>query len=54
MAQLLEQAIAELKTRSIDKQNEIAVMILKEIELLEQKTQSIEIETAVESIDISL
>ena len=42
MTELLEQAIAKLKTRSIDKQNEIAAMILKEIELLEQKTQRID------------
>jgi hypothetical protein len=54
MTELLEQAIAKLKTRSIDKQNEIAAMILKEIALLEQKNQSIEIETVVESIDLNL
>jgi hypothetical protein len=53
MSELLEQAIAELKTRSIDKQNEIAAMILAEIELLEQKTQSIEIATVVESINLN-
>jgi hypothetical protein len=44
MSELLEQAIAKLKTRSIRQQNEIAVMILKEIKLLEQKTQSISLD----------
>jgi hypothetical protein len=53
MSELLEQAIAKLKTCSISKQNEIAAMILKEIELLEQKTRSIEIATVVESIDLN-
>ena len=52
MSELLEQAIAKLKTHPIIKQNEIAAMILAEIELLEQKTRSIEIETVVESIDL--
>jgi hypothetical protein len=42
MSELLEQAIAKLKTRSISKQNEIAAMILIEIERLERKTQSID------------
>jgi hypothetical protein len=50
MSELLEQAIAKLNTCSISKQNEIAAMILKEIELLKQKTRSIE--TVVESIDL--
>jgi hypothetical protein len=50
MSELLEQAIAKLKTCSISKQNEIAAMILKEIQRLERKTQSIE--TVVESIDL--
>jgi hypothetical protein len=54
MTELLEQAIAKLKTRPISKQNEIVAMILKEIERLERKTRSIEIETAVESIDLNL
>ena len=42
MSELLEQAIAKLKTCSISKQNEIAAMILKEIELLKQKSRSID------------
>jgi hypothetical protein len=50
MSELLEQAIAKLKTCSTSKQNEIAAMILKEIELLKQKTRSIE--AVVESIDL--
>ena len=37
MSELLEQAIAKLKTCSISKQNEIAVMILAEIVLLRAK-----------------
>jgi hypothetical protein len=45
MTELLEQAIAKLKTRSIRQQNEIAAMILEEIKRLEQKTQSIETKT---------
>jgi hypothetical protein len=45
MTELLEQAIAKLKTRSICQQNEIAAMILEEIKRLEQKTQSIETKT---------
>ncbi len=40
MSELLEQAIAKLKTCSICKQNKIAAVILAEIELLEQKTRS--------------
>lgn len=43
MTNLLEQAIAKLKTPPISKQNEIAAMILKEIERLERKTQSIDL-----------
>jgi hypothetical protein len=50
MSELLEQAIAKLKTCSIRKQNEIAAMILKEIELLKQKTRSIDSTTV--SIDL--
>jgi hypothetical protein len=43
MTELLEQAIAKLKTRSIRQQNEIAAMILEEIKRLEQKTRSIDL-----------
>jgi hypothetical protein len=45
MTELLEQAIAKLKTRSIRQQNEIAAMILEEIKRLEQKNQAIEMKT---------